>query len=343
MILITGASGHLGANLAWTLASQGAALRLLIRPGTDPACLEGLNADVVQGDLTDAGACRQALRGVRQVYHCAAQISTHYGVRNDIFRNNVIGTANLLRAAAEAGVERVVVTGSFSATGHRPDRPADETEPFNPLEPHLPYAFTKAATEHACLRAVVDGLDVVIAVSCALLGPRDFKPSRMGQVLTRFAHRRLLAYVPGGFEFVSARDIVQGHLLAMERGLRGHKYIFSTRFASLDELMELFAKVTGRPKPPLRIPAPIMHTAAQLAEPVMKALFPRTSQLLTPAAIRLLQMGRRADCSKAVQQLGYRPSDIESAVEDAYAWFVQRGVIAPLRRSYAVTHEGARP
>jgi nucleoside-diphosphate-sugar epimerase len=342
MILITGASGHLGANLTWELASQGTPLRLLVRPGTDPAALADLDAELVEGDLTDAAACRRAVRGVRQIYHCAAQISTHYGVRDDIFDTNVIGTINLLRAAAEEGVDRVVVTGSLSATGHRPDRPTDETEPFNPLEPHLPYAFTKAAVEHECLRAAANGLDVVIAVSCAILGPRDFKPSRMGRVLRRFAHRRLLAYVPGGFEFVATRDIVHGHLLAMERGRQGQKYIFSTQFATLDEIMDIFARVTGQKKPPLRVPAPIMKTVAQIIEPPMRAIFPESPQLLTPAAIRLLQMGRRADCSKAREQLGYRPTDIGTAIEDAYAWFVQHGVITRAKRSYAVRFDGNR-
>ena len=346
MILVTGARGHVGANLAWALSAQGANLRLLVRPGSDVSFLEPLHAEIVRGDLTDPAACRDGVRGVRQIYHCAAQISTHYSgtprasrersgaVHNDIFHNNVIGTANLLRAAAEAGVERVVVTGSFSATGHRDDKPSDETEPFNPLEQHLPYAYTKAAVEHECLKAVADGLDVVIAVSCAVLGPRDFLMSRMGQVLVRFARRRVLAYVPGGFEFVATRDIVQGHMLAMEKGRAGHKYIFGTRFAEFDEIMDIFSRVTGQPKPPVRVPVPLMSAVARVVEPVMKMVLPNKPQLLTPAAIRLLDMRRSADCSKAREQLGYRPTDIESAIEAAYGWFVDRGVITSGRSHF---------
>ena len=327
MILVTGAAGHLGANLVRRLAADQADLRLLVRPATDRGALAGLHADLVEGDLTDLAACRQAVRGVRRIYHCAAQISTHYGAEQAIFRNNVLGTRNLLLAAAEAGVERVVVSGSFSATGHRADRPTDESEPFNPLEPHLPYAFSKAAVEHECLKACAEGLPVVVAVSCAILGPYDFMPSRMGRVLQRFARRRILAYVPGGFEFVAARDIVEGHILSMARGRPGQKYIFSTRFANFDELMTLFARVTGQPKPPLRLPPALMGVAARLAEPVMRLLLPGTPQLLTPAAIRLLRMGRRVDCAKARDELGYRATDIESAVEEAYRWFVDTGRI----------------
>ena len=328
MILVTGASGHLGANLVRRLLAEQADLRLFIRRDTDRDALAGLRAELVEGDLADLQSCRQAVRGVRRIYHCAAQISTHYGAEQAIFRTNVLGTRNLLLAASEAGIERVVVSGSFSATGHRPDRPTDESEPFNPLEPHLPYAFTKAAVEHECLKACADGLPVVVAVSCAILGPYDFKPSRMGRVLQRFARRRILAYVPGGFEFVAARDIVEGHLLCMERGRPGQKYIFSTRFANFDELMDLFARVTGRPKPPLRLPPALMSAAARLAEPVMRTLLPGTPQLLTPAAIRLLRMGRRVDCAKARDELGYRATDLESAVEEAYRWFVETGRIA---------------
>ncbi len=332
MILVTGATGHLGANLARRLIFEEAELRLLARHSTDCTSLEGLAAEIVEGDLTDLDSCRRAVRGVHRIYHCAAQISTHYCAEQTIFQNNVLATRNLLRAAQEAGVERVVVSGSFNATGHRADRPTDESEPFNPLESHLPYALTKAAVEHECLKACVDGLQVVVAVSCAILGPYDFKPSRMGRVLQRFARRRIVAYVPGGFEFVAARDIVEGHLLAMAKGRSGQKYIFSTRFATFDEIMDLFARVTGQPRPPLRLSPALMTVVSRVAEPLMRTLLPGTPQLLTPAAIRLLRLGRRVDCAKARDELGYRPTDIESAVEEAYRWFVDAGRVASLAR-----------
>jgi nucleoside-diphosphate-sugar epimerase len=215
----------------------------------------------------------------------------------------------------------------LSAIGHDPYRPVDEQMPFYPFGKQLPYSHTKALVEQECLKAVVDGLDTVIATSTAILGPHDFTPSRMGRVLLAFAHRRLRAYVPGGFEFVSAADLVEGHLLAMERGRRGHKYIFSTQFLTMDELMGIYEQVTGVRRPPLRMPEPLMAGAAAVSEAIMGRLFPRVPRQVTPAAVRFLRMRRRADCTKACRELGYQPTSISDAVTAAYECFCQRGLI----------------
>src|SRR5207244_12494701 len=139
-----------------------------------------------------------------------------------------------------------VVSGALSAVCYDPQRPSDESMPFNPFEDHLPYSFSKACVEHECLKAAVEGLDVVVAISCAILGPWDFKPSRMGRVLADFANGRLRDYIPGGFEFVAARDIVEGHILAMQKGRSGQRYLLSTKFLTVDALLDIFARVPAR-------------------------------------------------------------------------------------------------
>jgi nucleoside-diphosphate-sugar epimerase len=348
MILLTGANGHLGANLLRRLLADGAAVRVLLRPESDNSSVDGLKVERVFGDLRDPASLVAATKGVAGIYHCAAQISTVPGGEQQIFANNVLGTRNLLRAALQNGVRRVVVSGSLSAVGHRADQPTDETEPFNPFERHLPYAVSKAAVEHECLKAVADGLDVVTAISCAILGPYDFKPSRMGQVFINYANGRLWAYIPGGFEFVAAPDIVEGHILAMHKGRTGQQYIFSTEFMTLDALFDLFRDITGRPKP-RRLPPAMMMAAAQIGELVHRYVLPGRRQLLTPAAVRLLRMGRQADSGKAQRELGYRPTSIADAVREAYRWFVARGAIetprprAPTQQTFgANTGVGAR-
>ena len=328
MILLTGVNGHLGANLLQRLLADGAAVRVLLRPQSDNSTVNGLKVERVYGDLRDPTTLLAATRGCAAVYHCAAQVSTVSRGEAELFACNVLGTRDLLRSARENGVGRVVVSGSLSATGHRWDRPTDETVPFDPFERHLPYSVSKASVEHECLKAAADGLDVVIAVSTAILGPNDFKPSRMGQLLIDFAHRRFGAYVAGGFEFVAARDIVEGHLLAMNKGRAGQKYIFSTQFMTVETLFELFREVTGQPKLRLRLPAPVMIGVAEVGDFLYRHLLPSRRQLLTPAAVRLLSMGRRADTGKAQRELGYRPGSVPEAVREAYEWFVARGMIA---------------
>jgi nucleoside-diphosphate-sugar epimerase len=327
MVLITGSSGHLGANLIRRLLHDGETVRAFLRKGSDNSALDGLDVERVFGDLRDVSSVADAVRGCDRVHHCAAKLSTTAGNEREIFDCNVIGTRNLLGAALVQGVKRVVVSGSLSAVGNDPFRPSDETMPFYPFENLPPYSHTKAGVEHECLKAAVEGLDVVIATSCAILGPNDFKPSRMGRTLIDFAHGKLRAYIPGGFTFVSAGDMVEGHVLAMEKGRSGQKYIFSTAFLTVDELMSIFEEVTGRKRPSLRMPPPIMAGIARVSSFVLTNFFPNRPQRFTPAAVRFLRLQRKADCSKARRELGYEPTSIAQAVRDAYDCFVRRGVI----------------
>jgi nucleoside-diphosphate-sugar epimerase len=184
--------------------------------------------------------------------------------------------------------------------------------------------------EHESLKAALRGLDVVVCTSTAIMGPHDYKPSRMGRVLLDFAHGRLRAYVAGGFEFVTARDIVEGHVLAMEHGRRGEKYIVSTRFATMDEMMDVFESVTGAKKP-RRLPSGLVYGLARASELVVRPFFPRVGQLMTPDAILILRTNRHADTSKARRELGYTPTDLSAAVRLAYEDFVRRGLVDPKR------------
>jgi nucleoside-diphosphate-sugar epimerase len=167
-----------------------------------------------------------------------------------------------------------------------------------------------------------------VATSCAILGPYDFKPSRMGQLLLDFANGRLWAYVPGGFEFVAARDIVQGHLLAMAQGRPGQKYIFSSQFLTVAELLGIYEEVTGRPRPKLRVPGPLMAGLAAATDSVLNRVAPGAPRRFSAAAVRFLRLERRADCRKAKNELGYQPTSIVEAIREAYAFFCHRGLIA---------------
>ncbi len=332
VILITGATGHLGANLLRRLLSDGDTVRVFQRPGRDHGALQGLEVDIVYGDLRDPESVEVAVKGCSRIYHCAAMVSTIDGDqahKREVYEVNVLGTRHILEAALRQGVEKVVVSGSLSATGHDPERPSDESMPFYPFDRQMPYGFTKHLVEHECLRAHAEGLKVVVATSCAIIGPHDYVPSRMGQVLIDYAKGSLRAYIPGGFEFVSTLDIVEGHVLAMKSGRSGQKYIISSTYMSVDELMTLFGEVTGCPKPRLRLPAGVMAVIAEVADRSWFRLFPNRPRRFTPGAVRLLQMHRKVDHRKARDELGFRPTPLSDAVRAAYEDFVRRGVIVP--------------
>lgn len=328
-ILVTGASGHLGANLVRRLLNEGEAVRVLLREGDNNAGVDGLDVEKVYGDLRDFHRIKTVVKGCDRIYHCAAKISIldrDPDLEREIYDCNVLGTIHVLKAALKYGVTKVVVTGSFSAVGYDPENPSDETVPFYPFSRKLLYAFSKNLVEHECLKAFADGLNVVIATSCAVLGPHDYIPSRMGRTLIDFSKGKLLAYIPGGTEFVAARDIVEGHILAMSRR-GGQKYIFSSQFLTVDELMDMFEEITHCHRPSIRIPSAVMAGVAKISDFVLPRFFPNVPRRFTSGSVSVLRTNCQVDISKAKNELGYQPTSIKASIQSAYDDFVRRGLI----------------
>lgn len=331
--LITGGSGHLGANLIRALIDEGHEVRALVQAGTNNRGLEGLDIERIVGDLRDADAMREAAAGCGQVFHAGAKVSTRaptLAQEREIWDINVLGTRNVVQACLEAGVDRLCLTGSFSGIGIDPvdpSRPVHEGMPFYPFMDWLPYARSKTLAEHEVLKGVAEGLDAVIAVSTGIIGPHDYLPSRTGSTFIDFAHGKLRGYIPGGSEFVRAADLVEGHLLAMARGKRGRRYLLSTQFLSLGELIDLFIECHGGRRPRLRMPVPVMRAVATVYEHTVRRVVPDAPQRLTPGAIEILAMNRHADCTLAKEELGYQPTSMREAVAETYAFFCAEGMI----------------
>ena len=349
-VLVTGASGHVGANLVRRLLDDGVRVRVLLQREGGNEAVDGLDVERAYADIRDLDATRPALEGCRGVYHCAAKVSTIDGDqahRRDVFECNVIGTRNVLQAAREADAGRVVVTGSFSAVGYDlddPSTPSDETMQFYPMARTMPYERSKVLVEHECLRAVAQGQEVVIATSCAVVGGADFVPSRLGRTLCDFANGKLHAYVDGGFEFVAARDLVQGHVLCMREGRPGEKYIFGSEFKTISDILDLFEEASGVPRPQRAIPSSAMYVFSEVASFYLSRFHPSFPQRFTPGAIRLLKLRRRANTAKARSELGYQPTGIRAAVHEAYAFHYQRNAIVnPEAKRVSAEPAGAAP
>ncbi|MCY4094425.1 MAG: NAD-dependent epimerase/dehydratase family protein [Gammaproteobacteria bacterium] len=332
-VLVTGSSGHVGANLVRRLLDEGTNVRVLLRRNSRNESLDHLHVERVYADIRDIEGTRKALEGCQGVYHCAAKVSTIDGNRahrREIFECNVLGTRNVLQAARDVEAGRVVVTGSFSAVGYQlddPSAPRDETMQFYPMERSMPYERSKVLVEHECLRAVALGQDVVIATCCAVVGGADYVPSRLGRTMCDYANGKLRAYVDGGFAFVAARDIVEGHLLCMQKGRTGEKYIFASEYKTIADILDLYEEVTGLPRPNRRMPTPLMYVFSEIASFYLSRFHPSFPQRFTPGAIRLLKQRRHANIDKAKKELGYRPTTIREAVHEAYSFHYARNSI----------------
>lgn len=323
--LVTGATGHIGNNLVRALLARGERVRALIRPGASPKALEGLDIERVEGDLRDAASLARAVRGAERVYHVGAMISIRGGDRDALWDVNVAGTARLLAAAREAGVRRVVHTSSFGAIGNNPNGPSSEQHLLDPNEPATDYERSKAASELEVQREVERGLDACIVNPCATVGPFDFKPSLVGRTFVDFGQGNLKAYLPGAFDWVPMRDVVDGHLLAMDKGRAGERYLLSGEVASLDQIMDWLAEDTGRPRPRLRIPPGLMLAISLPKDFVEARFFPEKYPRFNQHSIRLLTSGKHGTNAKARRELGLVPTPIRQAFRDSVVWFRDNG------------------
>lgn len=329
--LVTGATGHLGANLVRALLSQGKAVRAMVRARSDRSALAGLDVEIVEGDLGDFSSLERAVQGVTFLYHTAAMISVKSGDRDELLRINVEGTRALMAAALLAGVKKVVHTSSFGAMGTPRDPKthlalcSTEQHLLEPSEDANDYERSKALSEIPVFEAAARGLDVCIVNPSAIVGPNDFRPSLVGRTIVDFGLGKMRAYIPGAFDWVPMRDVVTGHLLAMEKGRRGERYLLCGHVHTLDEIMDWLAEFTGRPRPRLRIPIWQMRTVAFFKDPIERNFFPHKAPRFNGHSIRLLTSGKHGSNEKARRELGLQPSSVKEAFGEAVRWFQDNG------------------
>jgi dihydroflavonol-4-reductase len=327
-ILVTGATGFVGSHVARQLAAEGGSVRVLVRPSSNLAALEGLGVEPVTGDLRDEGSLDRMTRGVRWVFHVAADYRLWARNPADIYESNVEGTRKLFAAARRNGVERVVYTSTVAtiavplAGGDREALPNENTRStLDQMIGH--YKRSKFLAEQVAFEAAADGIPVVIVNPTAPVGPNDWKPTPTGKIIVDFLNGKMPAYVDTGLNVAAVEDVAAGHLLAAKNGRVGQRYILGGRNMTLREILGALAKITGRSAPRIRIP----HAVA-LAAAYGDAIFARLSGREPQIPVEGVKMSRHrmfVASDKAEKELGYHAGPVEPALARAVEWYESRG------------------
>jgi len=325
--LVTGATGFVGSAVARTLAARGHTLRLLVRPTSDRRNLAGLDAEVVTGDLTDTDSLIRAAAGCRYVMHVAADYRFWVPDPDAMLRANVDGALAMVHAAAQAGAERIVHCSSVAALGQIGDgTAADEATPTDQADFVGIYKRSKYLAEKAVLElAKQDRLPVVVVNPAAPVGPRDIKPTPTGKMIRDAAAGRLPAYLDTGLNIVHVDDVAEGHVLALEHGRIGERYVLGGENMLLKDLLALIADVVDRRPPSLRLPEAVVWPAAFVMEKL--ASVTGIAPMMTRDHLKMARKKMFYSSTKATAELGYQPRPVRLAIQDAVAWFRANGML----------------
>jgi dihydroflavonol-4-reductase len=324
--LVTGATGFVGAAVARALCAAGWEVRVLARVGSDRSNLRQLALQVVEGDLADVASLESALEGCAALYHVAADY--RLGARDPapLYRTNVDGTRNILNAARNAAVGRVVYTSSVATVGIPANGvPGEESTPVALSDMIGHYKRSKYLAEEVAREAARAGLSVVIVNPSTPVGPGDIKPTPTGQLVLDAAAGRMPAYVETGLNIVHVDDVAAGHLLAYERGKSGERYILGGEDMTLREILGVIAALVGRKPPAIRLPYAAILPLAYVAEGF--TWVSGRSGRLTLEGLRMSRKRMYFSSAKAARELGYRWRPPLAALEDAVGWFRERGLL----------------
>ena len=324
-ILVTGASGFIGRHAAAAAAARGYEVVALVR---DPQTyrLPDHPVIVAEGDARDPIAVRSALDGCGALLHIAG-LYTFDPAKAALMREvNVGGTRNVLRQALAAGVERIVYTGTVGGSAFSDDRLADERDLAGPEAMRGPYKRSKFEAERVVRRMAAQGAPIVTVCPTAPIGPGDEKPTPTGKITLDFMRRRLPAYVDAGLNFVHVRDVAEGHLLALERGAPGDRYLLGNADGNLTlaEALRILSALTGVPAPRLRVPRAAAVAGARATAAVAGAL--RRPPPIPTEAAQMASQRMWVDPSRSVRELGLPQTPVRQAFREAVEWFAEHGL-----------------
>ncbi|AWB20567.1 NAD-dependent dehydratase [Methylobacterium currus] len=326
-VLITGASGFLGPALVDVFRAAGFPVRVLVRATSPRTNLTWPDVEIVEGDMRDPEAAAAGMRGMRYLVHAAADYRLWAPDPEEIVRTNREGTRALMRAALEAGVERIVYTSSVATIKpHDDGTPADETRPLTPETAIGAYKRSKVVAERVVEEMVArEGLPAVIVNPSTPIGPRDVKPTPTGRIIVEAANGKMPAFVDTGLNLVHVDDVAKGHLLALHNGRIGERYILGGEDVLLSRMLADIAGLVGRKAPTVRLPRAAVYPVAFVSE--LAARITGKAPLATIDGIRMSRYRMFFSDAKARAELGYAARPYRDGLSDAVAWFRQAGYI----------------
>src|SRR5215471_6753069 len=326
-VLVTGATGFVGAAVARALIAAGRRVCALCRPNSNRRNISGLDLEIAEGSLEDGDSLTRAVASCGALYHVAADYRLWVRDPQAMYRANVDGTRALMTAALAAGVERVVYTSSVAVLGlHADGTPSDEATPSALDDMVGPYKRSKFLAEAEVRRMVeTQKLPAVIVNPSTPIGPRDIKPTPTGRMIVEAASGRMPAFVDTGLNLVHVDDVARGHLLAEERGRVGERYILGGENLSLAEILRRIAAIVGRSPPKVRLPLPAVWPVACVAEAWGRVT--GKEPMVTFDSLRMARKKMYFSAAKAERELGYHARPVNQALADAIAWFRAAGMV----------------
>ncbi len=325
-IFLTGATGFVGSHVARAYAAQGAELRLLTRSTSNLSGIEGLSgAETVVGDLRKAEALRSAIAGCDALVHVAADYRLWVRDPEEMMASNVGGTRELLRLARELGVPKVVYTSSVATMGFKMDGTiVDEQTPVSLADMIGHYKRSKYLAEQEAIAAAKAGQRVVILNPTTPIGANDAKPTPTGRIIVDFLNKNFPAYVDTGLNLVDVAEVARMHVVALDRGTPGERYILGGENLTLKQILDRLSAMTGLPSPTMKVPHAVAMAFAFFDENFTGKLRGKEPR----ATVEAVQMGRKmmfASSAKAERELGFAVLPVYPAMRAAVDWFVAHG------------------
>ena len=323
--LVTGANGFIGGALVRRLLEAGHRVRAFVRPAADRRGLQGLPVEIVQGDLLDRRSLQAAVKGCRWIFHVAALYRLWARDRQAFYASNVEGTRNVLEAAWEAGVDRVVYTSTVGVFPPSRDGQPITEEIAGTLDQVCgDYKRSKFLAEAEALAR--RGLPVVVVNPTAPVGPGDWKPTPTGQMIVDYLNGKMWAYMDTGLNIIAVEDVAEGHLLAAQRGRPGQRYILGHENLTLRQIFAVLAEISGIPAPWVKVPRAVVLPLGHLSQWVSERLTGRPPRIPLDAA-RMAQHFMFFDNRKAREELGLCPGPAADALRRAATWFAAQGYV----------------